>query len=187
MPRKSTDEIKADILDSAAALFAQHGFANTSLQQIADSVRYSKAGVLRYFPSKDALYHAAVVAARDDAVALLARVESISTGSDRDKVAVEEAVDLTFARPGISAFSYSLIWSDHAGGPGELEEAGMAILSAFSIDPTQPDEERLVRVMSAMAGLMMSALVAVRLDLKREWRNFIVNAALNSLGHGTSV
>ena len=63
----------------------------------------------------------------------------------------------------------------------------MTILSVFSIDPIQPDEERLVRVMSAMAGLTMSALAAVRLDLKRKWRNFIVNAALNSLGHGTSV
>ena len=48
------------ILDRAAALFARRGFAQTSVQEVADAVGLSKAGLLHHFPSKDAL-HAAVL------------------------------------------------------------------------------------------------------------------------------
>jgi AcrR family transcriptional regulator len=38
------------------------------LQQIADAIQYSKAGLLRYFPSKEAIYRAAIAAAHDQAL-----------------------------------------------------------------------------------------------------------------------
>lgn len=54
--RPSTEEIDTAILDAAAEIFARHGYAGTSVQQVADVVGYSKTGLLRRFPSKQALY-----------------------------------------------------------------------------------------------------------------------------------
>lgn len=41
--RPTSREIDDQILDSAAGIFAVHGFAHASVQQIADAVGYSKA------------------------------------------------------------------------------------------------------------------------------------------------
>lgn len=54
--RPSPEQLDAAILDAAAEVFARHGFAGTSVQQVADTVGYSKTGLLRRFPSKQALY-----------------------------------------------------------------------------------------------------------------------------------
>lgn len=75
--RPTPAEIDADIVETAAALFATHGFDHTSLQQVADAVGYSKTGLLHRFPSKDALLRAAaaatfaaIAAVADDVAAL---------------------------------------------------------------------------------------------------------------------
>ncbi|GAA0997559.1 TetR/AcrR family transcriptional regulator [Acrocarpospora macrocephala] len=47
--------MRAEILESAARLFAAHGFRGTSLQDIASDVGCSKASLLYHFTSKDAI------------------------------------------------------------------------------------------------------------------------------------
>jgi AcrR family transcriptional regulator len=56
--RRTSAEIDHAILDVAAGIFAVHGFAHTSVQQIADAVGYSKPGLLHRFGSKEALHRA---------------------------------------------------------------------------------------------------------------------------------
>ena len=56
--RQTVAEIDHAILDVAAGIFATHGFAHTSVQQIADAVGYSKPGLLHRFGSKEALHRA---------------------------------------------------------------------------------------------------------------------------------
>ncbi|MGV0816340.1 TetR/AcrR family transcriptional regulator [Martelella sp. AMO21009] len=46
------------ICDAAAALFAEKGFDNTSLQDVATAVGVTKAGLYHYFPTKQALFEA---------------------------------------------------------------------------------------------------------------------------------
>src|SRR5205814_2597651 len=53
---------RAEILDAAAATFARHGFAATDVQVIADRLGVGKGTVYRYFPTKEALFLAAVEA-----------------------------------------------------------------------------------------------------------------------------
>lgn len=43
--------------------------------------------------------------------------------------------------------------------------------------------ERIVRVTSAFSGLGIAATQAVRADPKREWRDDMVRAAMDALGH----
>lgn len=51
---------KAEILDAAAAVFAEHGFAAADVQVIADRLGVGKGTVYRYFPTKQDLFLAAV-------------------------------------------------------------------------------------------------------------------------------
>ena len=55
---------RREILDAALAVVAEHGYRNSSLQEIADAVGLTKAGVLHYFDSREELM-AEVVSERD--------------------------------------------------------------------------------------------------------------------------
>jgi AcrR family transcriptional regulator len=49
------DVLASEVLDRAVGLFAERGFAGTSLKDIADAVGLSRPAIYYYFPSKDAL------------------------------------------------------------------------------------------------------------------------------------
>ena len=49
-----------EILEAAVSLFAEHGFSDTDTQVLADKLRVGKGTLYRYFPSKQALFLAAV-------------------------------------------------------------------------------------------------------------------------------
>jgi AcrR family transcriptional regulator len=51
---------REEILEAATRLFAQHGYANTDTQRLADELRVGKGTLYRYFPSKSDLFLAAV-------------------------------------------------------------------------------------------------------------------------------
>ena len=51
---------RAEILNAATAVFAEHGFAAADVQEIADKTGVGKGTVYRYFPSKEELFLAAV-------------------------------------------------------------------------------------------------------------------------------
>lgn len=184
MPRATPAQIRDEIVHRASALIARHGVANTSLQQIADAVGYSKAGILRYFPTKAAIFAAAIDAVREEASTLLKAVETMESGFARDRAALEHIVGQVYLRPSASAMVSSLVALDSpVGEPDALESVGMAVLTAFGLDPDSLDHQRLVRVIVATQGACIAAQTAVRVDLKREWRDHIIRAALDALGH----
>lgn len=185
MPKPTKSEIAAEILDRAAALFARHGFAHTSLQQIADAVNYSKAGLLHHYPSKQAIYDAVLKTGIDRMQALLESVQHIPVGVERDRAVVEATLDLTYEWPGLSALTNRLADQGAEVEP-ELIKIGLTLYAALGIDLADLQLERVVRVTSAFNGLGISALTAARIDAKREWRGFLVQAAMDALGHAGS-
>ncbi len=54
------DRRRGQILDAAARMFAEHGYADTDLQRLADELDVGKGTLYRYFPSKSILFLAAV-------------------------------------------------------------------------------------------------------------------------------
>ena len=51
---------REEIVEAAVKLFAEHGYATTDTQALADSLAIGKGTLYRYFPSKEALFLAAV-------------------------------------------------------------------------------------------------------------------------------
>jgi AcrR family transcriptional regulator len=182
MPRRTREETTTEIVDRAAALFARQGFAVTSLQQVADEVGYSKAGLLHHFASKQAIHDAVIDVVRRELLALLATADAAPAGRERDLAVITAAVDLTFARPGVSTFVNALVDSGASTDPA-LVELGLVALRAFGIDPESVDEERTIRLVVACAGLTAAALVAVELGRTREWRATVIDAGMRALGH----
>ncbi|CAB3658162.1 MAG: TetR/AcrR family transcriptional regulator [Achromobacter sp.] len=184
MPKPTKSEIDAEILDRAAALFAKHGFAHTSLQQIADAVNYSKAGLLHHYPSKQAIYEAALKTGSDHMQSLLDSVADIPVGIERDRAVVEASVDFTYDWPGLSALANRLA-DQGADVDPELIKTGLTLYAALGIDMADLELERVVRVTTAFCGLGIAALTAARMDMKREWRGHIVASAMDALGHAS--
>lgn len=182
MPRLTKAEVDAEIIDRAAFLFARHSFEHTSLQQIADAVKYSKAGLLHHYPSKRAIYEKVLVTGLAQAQSLLAQVDGIPPGVDRDRAVVEAAVELAFDWPGISAFANSFAASEPHSVP-ELTEMGFIMYQSLGIDLEHVQLDRLIRVTVAFSGLSITASVAAPIDAKRQWRGAIIEAAMGALGH----
>ncbi|WP_246355541.1 TetR/AcrR family transcriptional regulator [Pseudomonas reactans] len=183
MPRLTKSEIDAEIIDRAAGLFAKHGFEHTSLQQIADAVNYSKAGLLHHYPSKKAIYEKALSTGVDQMRAVLAQVEGAPIGKERDLAVVEAMIQMALDWPGLSAFTNQLTQNEQNIEPA-LTEMGLIMYSALGIDTASISIDRMIRVTVAFTGLGVTAALSARLDLKREWRPYIVQTAMEALGHG---
>lgn len=180
MARQTKAEIDAEILDTAAGLFARHGFARTSLQQIADALKYSKAGLLHHYPSKQALYDAVLNNYESGTKARIAEFLMYPAGIERDRAMIEIALEHSFNWPGMSAFGHHLA---REGGNPRTSQLGLMLIDALEIDLGTPDMERMVRIFSAMSGANFAAGLAVTLKLEREWRKHILATAMDALGH----
>jgi AcrR family transcriptional regulator len=179
--RPFREQIDEGILDRAAALFARRGFAKTSVQDVADAVGLSKAGLLHHFPSKDALYGA--VLANADALSgrVLDQVRKLPLGAVRDRRALEALLDVALAHPGLVALLLAPATQLEAGptGSGPAE----SVLAAFGVDPETADPERLVRVVGALSALAVLTLAAHADNATTAWRPFLVATCFDALGH----
>lgn len=189
MPRQTKAEINTEILDGAAGIFARHGFSRTSIQQIADVLGYSKAGLLHYYASKKALHDAVLDRYEAQTRERIGRLDGIPPGIERDRKLVEDVIDFAYRWPGMSAFAEHLAREGerltHAGGTGDprFNQLGFDIISAMGIDLAAPDLEWMARTCTALSGATFSARLAVTMRIEREWREPIIQAAMAALGH----
>ena len=184
MVRPFREQAEDSILDRAAALFARRGFAKTSVQDVADAVGLSKAGLLHHFPSKDALHRAVL----GEAVALehrvLDQVGDLPPGPDRDRHVLEVLVDVALAHPGLVALLLApLTQGEQEPAIPEVDAAGAAALEAFGVDPEAPPSERAILVVGALTALAVLTLAAHAQDQITTWRTVIVATCFDALGH----
>ncbi len=185
MTRPFRQQIDDGILDRAAALFARRGFAKTSVQDVADAVGLSKAGLLHHFPSKDALYAAVVGQADALGVRVLEAVRDLPLGPARDRRAVEVMVDVALAHPGLVALLLAPLTQGGADAvhDSDVRATAAAALEAFGLDVGAPVSERTVRVAGALAAVAVLS-IAAHFDSAETtaWRTHIVATCTDALG-----
>src|SRR5690606_21825051 len=140
-------------------------------------------GLLYHFRNKQAIYDAVLGAMREQIVSLRGVAERVPAGAERDRALIAAMVELTYASPGIAAFATTLAGGDVIEKP-ELQEAALELLGRLGREREEVGEGRLVRFVSACAGLGIAARGAVRADRAREWRELIIETAMDTLGHG---
>ncbi|WP_378147957.1 TetR/AcrR family transcriptional regulator [Cnuibacter sp. UC19_7] len=86
-----------DLRAIALRMFAQTGYAGTSLQQIADAAGYSKSSVLYHFSSKEALFESAIEPAVKTLGAFLDTSVRRVRSAEELETFVEEFVDVMLA------------------------------------------------------------------------------------------
>lgn len=167
MPRPTSAQIDAEIVETAAALFATHGYERTSVQQVADAVGYSKTGLLHRFASKDALLRAAADATVAAITAVTADVVDLPPGPARDARAVAGIARLALRGPGRLSLALGLSGSLTGTASGDrLAEVPPLLARCFDVHPD--DTERQVRVTAALAVLAGSVVDLPDLEVARD-------------------
>jgi AcrR family transcriptional regulator len=182
MPRQTKQELDDEIVDCAAALFARHGFKETSVQRIADAVGYSKTGLLHRYPSKEALQRAVLERSLAETRAIAASVAELAPGPERDRAAIDALVELALRRPGFVALLLNTVnLPDDSDVAPHVQSIGAAMFSAFATDP-DADLSRTVRVVGALGALAVAA-VAARDVPAGEVRPLLAAVSYDALGH----
>ena len=92
-PRAGSEDKRARILNEAVVLFGEHGYAGTSLADIANAADISKAGLLHHFSSKDELF-CKVLERRDREEALSILADSPAVEGDAAEALVDTVGNL---------------------------------------------------------------------------------------------
>ncbi|MFC4943702.1 TetR/AcrR family transcriptional regulator [Pseudonocardia sp. GCM10023141] len=182
--RPTSEQIDRVILDAAAHAFAVHGFARTSVQQVADAVDYSKTGLLHRFPSKQALYDATVEATRLVVEQVLATAAATPAGTARTVAMLDAVGRLTQDRPGLVEL---LLESTRPGcvDPAREELNGLVVRVIETLAGAVDSAEHRLRTVLALR-LIVDAVLSqdheeVRLDCEHLQR-LIVELAAGVLG-----
>jgi AcrR family transcriptional regulator len=182
VPRQTRQQIDDEIVDCAATLFARHGLQETSLQRIADAVGYSKSGLLRHYPSKEALQEAVVGRCLSEIVEITDRVAGQAPGPGRDAAAITGLAQLALRRPGFVTLLLSwLLHTPADSAVAALQPIGDALMRAFVVTE-ETDLGRVVRVTGAL-GAVAVARVALREHMTADALGELVDVGLHALGH----
>jgi len=88
------NDVGAELRGIALQMFAENGYAGTSLQKIADAAGYSKSSVLYHFGSKESLFDAALRPAVEQLSNFLDSIVEKLMADDRRDGFVTEFIDL---------------------------------------------------------------------------------------------
>ncbi|SDS10265.1 TetR/AcrR family transcriptional regulator [Actinoplanes derwentensis] len=182
MPRPTKQQIDDEILEAAALLFARHGFKETSVQRIADSVGYSKTGLLHRFPTKEALQAAVISRCVQQIRDAGSGVADLPAGPERDRIAIAHIAELAVGSPGIVSLLLSSLLSEPESDMGcALESIGESIAAAFG-DDMHADLDRALRVTAAL-GAVAVASVALRDHVTPGTTAALAEIGYDALGH----
>ena len=106
------------ILDAAEALFAERGFAGTSVRDIASNVGLTAASLYNHFPSKDALYAAVLERGIRPLIELLRDRPSGPPAPDAAEQLVAAVMEHLASRPRLPR----LIYHEVVAGGGHIAE-----------------------------------------------------------------
>lgn len=158
MPRPTKQQIDDEILAAAAHLFARHGFKETSVQRIADTVGYSKTGLLHRFPTKEALKIAVIERCVEQIHDTGAGVTTLPAGPQRDRAVLTGLAQLAVAQPGMVALLLSSLLAEPESEIGQaLAVIAQTLAEAFG-DDLHADTARALRITGALGAVAVASL-----------------------------
>jgi TetR/AcrR family transcriptional regulator len=165
-----SERTRAGILAAAETLFAERGFAETRLEDVAAAVGIRRASIVYYFADKPALYDAVLA---DVFGGLLARIEPVLTTSEplaeRAVAAVSVWIDTIAARPSTARILLREVADGRVGHEPPLVEHTRAffaligrVIASSPADPmaTAPPVEP-VQIASLVAGSTVFFIAAM--------------------------
>jgi AcrR family transcriptional regulator len=156
-------ERRALIEDAAARLFAERGYADTRLDDVAAEANVTKPVLYRHFDSKKALYLHLLGTHR----ALLPRFVDPAVGHEPFLARLPEILDAWFAYVQEQPYAWHMIFRDTTGEPEiqsfrrETQATARAVLAALL--RAQPELAIPERELEPMAELLRSAMVGLTL------------------------
>ena len=183
--RPSSEAIDHQILDITAGLLARRGVKDTSVQAVADETGYSKSGLLRRFPSKEALVLAAFDQAAETTRNVIGAVAELPYGQHRDAAALAALAELLFSRPGYAHLLIAAVTSSPGDGLHEqVEPMGRALYAMFTPEPDlRADLERATRITGVIGALSVVSLTYERGLTADEAVRLVLETTWNALGH----
>lgn len=159
------DAKRREILSSALRVISERGYRNSSLQEIADSVGLTKAGVLHYFDSREELL-VEVLRERDDADGA-----NLVTREEDSVTLLESAAQHNHDVPGlVELFSRLVVESEAAEHPGhEYIGDRYANLTGNVADDLRARQSAGTVRADVDADVMARALAAVSDGIQLQW------------------
>ncbi|WZH36866.1 MAG: helix-turn-helix domain containing protein [Microbacterium enclense] len=180
--RPTPAEIDEAILDATAALVARRGTRETSVQAVADATGFSKTGLLRRFPSKDALLDAAVEQCVRLTESVHDRVVELDDGPERDRASIAGLTDLALRHRGWAQVVLASIppIADERLRPG-LARIGDLVSEMFRLDDRSTLARR-ARVTGALGVLVTLSLTYQEETTAEAARPVITEICADALG-----
>jgi len=99
LTRKERDRLlrETDFLDAAEQLFAERGYYQTSMEDVAKAAEYATGTIYRYFPSKEALYNSILVRKGHAYIKMITGVlDEADSPTDKMSLIIHHEVDFWF-------------------------------------------------------------------------------------------
>jgi AcrR family transcriptional regulator len=180
-PRKrlSRAERRRLIEEAAAALFAEHGYAATRLEDIAARAGVTKQLLYQHFADKPALYLALLQRHRDDLASFVQAVPAEGSLEERLRAVVDVWLDYVETH----AYAWTLLFRDTGGGPeiqrfrvevhARARDVLAGLLRALSVEPLP---ERELEPLAELLSMGQAALVLWWLDDPARPREAVLDA-----------
>lgn len=179
MDERQTGDTRARILQAALDLFAEQGYGRTSLRQIAERLRLTKAAILYHFPSKAHLLTAITQPLLDDLEAAIEAAEGLPAAQSR-WVVLEGWLDALLAhRQLLTMFFHDLaLISQHSRFNRMVH---LAVRGGELVAGPQPGDLGRVRAVQALS--MLGDAVFILTDIPNEQlREHILDGVRRLLG-----
>lgn len=171
--RPKTPLEKSELLALARALFAQKGYAGTSMMSIAEAAGISKASVFHHYPSKEALYLAALNTILEDVGSFIHQATSAHTEGVEGLDKLTDAVIDYFASHSQAAklLMYELLSQGPFMKSGGEATVKMVMNQAVSFIELMGTQEKDLAIESAMSIFGIHLLYFGASDITSQFKN----------------
>ena len=185
-PKLSRAEVRRRLEEAAARLFAEKGYAATTVDDIVEQAGVSKPALYRHFESKKDLHMALLERHRDELAA--AALDALGTGERSVDVLLPAMIEAWFVHVEHHPYTWRMLFRDTTGDPDvqgvhrELQRrqraADVALLREFA--PTIPEAE--LEPLGEVIRSSLTGLALWWLDHPDTPRQVLVGAMLRVTG-----